>query len=197
MRRALQLSTWSLLRGTLERCEAVAHAAGVEVALFRGARIYDGKEDEMDEDDAAAGEAALVATARAALHGFHDAVAAALGAMVAACRALQFRRPRRAPAATVRVWDEALRVTLAHMRDIGRRFMSAVRRPAVADALAARVEVSTVLAVTPHGSGAVDLAGEVVHSIVCVVCPALLVPHTLLRDSDVPVPDHRGDACAV
>ena len=89
LHRLIQPRAWALLHSALERASATAQRAAVELAMFRGDKCYDVREEELDADVAEAKEAELVTSARSGADARDAAVGRAVTELVRACRTLE------------------------------------------------------------------------------------------------------------
>jgi hypothetical protein len=198
-------TVWRLVHTTLERADALAHRAAVELNLLRGGRVFDTNEAELDVDVADAKEATLLQAATYAAQARDEGVAAAVACCIRVIRSLQAyavslsHGSASASASHLNDALEALRVTLSHFRDLARchheRFRDGPVATAVTEALDSSAHSLTVFtglagveAVTtqvPHE----DLAAAVVHAARAYAPYAVSVPPALRRDADVPVPE--------
>ncbi len=201
--RLSQPATWALFHGALARAEAASHAAGVEVALFRGARVFDAKEEEVAEAVAAERETALVAAGQGAAAAFREAVLAAVAKLARVGRALEAylsESEATGDAGATAASAEVLRVVLAHGRDVGRRYAAVLATPAGSAAITAALEGTThLLAAAPHAAhpahgGAPhvardgDLTGALLHSLRSYAQPRAAHTPALQRDREAPRP---------
>jgi len=183
LRRVFDFRTWELLDAScLDRAAAAAHAAGVTVALARGAAVYDPKEEPLSPAAAAQREAPFVAAARAAARALVDALAAAFAAGARAAVELQDAADAdaRAAGAHAPALAEALRVVLSRLRDAARRHGEVLAGSARARAALARV--AAALPAGAHAPLRALLLSAAAGDYARVATPA--APPALLRDRE-------------
>jgi len=203
---ALPLSRWRWARVALAAGAAAARRDAVDLALARGAKVYDAKEEEVEEAVAVSRDAALVAKAGASEATYHAGVEAALRVGGALCRGLQVALVSAldtgAPAGAAR---EGLRIALAHCRDLLRRHLPVVAALVTSGAAVAAVEASASMVAELRGlsaaaadaTGGSDLFAHVFDAAAAAATGATLrhltVPSPLLRDRDLvqPLPRDR------
>jgi MIF4G like len=217
--RSLLLDVWELIERLLLHSRDNAHRARAELSLFLGAKPYDLKDEELDEDVAAGKEAALRHTARKLYYRTYleDGLRATLGACSDLCRLLQKHLEVSVAAAgggssaagssgalgpqQTKAVREALRVALAHMRSIVRAHLtgptSEIRKapqPSEDGVFDKESYLASLDALVKKGYEKMDLdpdlAGLVLETGLGYLSTSLSVPEALLRDADVPAPSN-------
>jgi hypothetical protein len=172
--RVVSIHHWSLLSHVISRAADVAARDATEVALFRGAKVYDAKEEELEERAATQKEDELLAVAERSASSYTLATQEAVRCLASSACMLAVKRSTDAS----EVVTEALRLALSHLRAVCRRNAACVQRspdflPGLAHLVPSTAEnvravLLTATAYTPK---------------------FLVLPSALLRDRDVPRPD--------
>ena len=188
--RALDIHVWNLVSDALAAAGARATAAATALALFRGEKVLDEREPELDAVAASEAEDALLTRARAATEAHHAVLAAALAAVAKLARTLQ-QLHFSASADSVVPTGEALRVVLSQLRAIALACVESMQ-PALIESSVNRARDDALREGGKDNTH--DAGAELVEAVLQGVSgmtrppPRLTVPPALLRDAEAPRP---------
>lgn len=207
--RALDRHRLEAVEAAVAFAEALSHRAGVELSLWRGARVYDDQEVQLDLAAGAAKEEELLAAAKAANAALAEAVLTAVARTGAVAAALASVAASLASSGgseadeDVAAAKEAARAALSRLRALARRFAYVLVQHgqdavhAAVDAACAKLVDAADEAGSPLGAVAPS-ALAAVHATLGAASSGTYVPQVwvavppLLRDMDAPAPVQVG-----
>lgn len=116
--RSLRMYNWHLVHSTLQNAYGRAQRDACDLGLFRGGKVYDTKEEEMDADVATDKERSLINACLGSRRALCDACVEAVASGVALTREVQSLARTGASGLPVDALLESLRVCLANLRSL-------------------------------------------------------------------------------